>query len=465
VVVVCCVLLALVLLLLAAAALVAPFVVGSPQAQAQEPGALPELPQTVQAIPGDARLTLTWSAPSSWGDNAALRYEIDIAGGTFYGSASPPEEGSAHWRALASPATTDTSYTLSGDILQHDAQTYQHTVTNGTKYHLRIRAVSEHPTDQDDSNPGHWVVVTGTPTPAGFTVFPDTLTVPVGSRACYVVYPVTQPTHALNVTADTAALTAEVGGSTVTYATLSDGTPSDWRSPDATGENRETGAGFCITGVTVTTSPLSITHTVTSDDSTYNGVSPSSVILQVLAADTKPTIRFLNRTLRVVEGDTPTEEVLHPSHVPSLRTREVTVRLDITPAPTSDGHVIWMVPHPGRDCVGGPGYDCTKGWPISTSADYNVDWVAEGLLARRVYYTSGSNDMQFTFEVRSDNYPEDDETVTIYLMEQQFEENTSFTPNTAVCVGSCSSPTHSQESTVVTIIDDDGGKPPLIGGL
>ena len=62
-------------------------------------------------------------------------------------------------------------------------------------------------------------LMSGAPEAPSFSVTPTSLTVPVGSRACYLVSPNTLPTAAVSITANTAALSTEVGGSTVTYAT------------------------------------------------------------------------------------------------------------------------------------------------------------------------------------------------------------------------------------------------------
>ncbi len=286
--------------------------------------------------------------------------------------------------------------------------------------------------------------------PAGMTVTPTSLTVPVGSRACYLVYPNTEPSANWHITSYTGVLTAEVGGSTVTYATSSVSNINDRLGAGSV--NRRIGVAFCVKGVAVTSSPVTITHTMSSSDSNYNGITVPSVTLTVSAADAKPVVRFLHSAMRVVEGDTPSASTHYP--VQNLNLQKFTVHLDIAPAPTSNGHVIWYVPHP--DCNEGV-TDCP--FRASTSVKYAVDWVAEGLLGRRVSYTAGSNDMQFDFWIRSDNFPETDETVKIYLQNHQFDLTTLFTPNTDVCVGSCSSPTEAQQSTVVTILDDDAGEP------
>ncbi len=433
-------------LLLAVAALAAltTLLDGSPPAQAQSRD-VPGPPRDVVLAAGDGKLTLTWRAPASWGSLPAKGYEIDVAAGRWYGSADPPENTHGDWEALADPDATATSYTFTGRLFRNSVNhSYRHTVTNGTRYHLRIRAVSAPAGDPSDEVPGFWIVKSAAPVAPGFTVTPSTLTVPVGSRACYLVSPTTPPAAAVTITANTAALSAEIGGSTVTYATTFDPDTGDWGTSGD--EDRKIGRAFCVKGVTATPSPVTITHTATSDDTDYDGVTVPSVTLTVSAADSTPVVRFLHASMRIVEGDS---NLASRYPVDASNLHRFIVRLDIAPAPSSAGHVVWYVPHP--DCNGVSA--CP--FPASTSAEYNIDYVAQWLLARRVSYSAGSNDMQFEFLLRADDVPEDDETVTIYLLDQSFEGG--FAPNTAVCVGACDSPTTAQQSVVVTIIDDDAG--------
>ncbi len=112
---------------------------------------LPDVPQNVTVTPGDASLTLTWEAPSSWGDFSAGGYEVD-----WYAGASPPANSEDWKRASNGLTATATSYTFTG--------TYQgHTVANGTTYHLRIRSYTVNPSDDEDTLPSTWVVASGTP--------------------------------------------------------------------------------------------------------------------------------------------------------------------------------------------------------------------------------------------------------------------------------------------------------------
>ena len=140
---------------------------------------------------------------------------------------------------------------------------------------------------------------------------------------------------------------------------------------------------------------------------------PSTV--SVVAADTTPTIRFLYQEMWVVEGSTNRRNI---RSVDELDVRTVTIKLDIAPAPSRNGNVIWHVPQPECHTVGhrsnlnlsGP-VGCVDGWqpsdPAADYARYNVDYIPDGLMGRHVAFTSGSNDMEFTFDIRSDNVLED----------------------------------------------------------
>ena len=118
----------------------------------------PTVPRNVQVTPGDAKLTLTWQAPQSWGGGRARAFVIwwKLSSG-----------GELDWKR-ASPLTaepTDTSFEFTGV-----QEVSSHTVANGTAYDLRIRASSH--LDGDDLY-GDWVTVSGTP--AAQTVAPPTV--------------------------------------------------------------------------------------------------------------------------------------------------------------------------------------------------------------------------------------------------------------------------------------------------
>ena len=121
------------------------FLLAAPPAAAQR--TVPSVPQNVQVAVSDTALKLTWQAPSSWGSFPAAGYEIDWAEG-----ASPPAHSSSDWKPRTlSVAAAATKYILTN-------RPY------GTKYHMRIRAISANPGDPSDTLPSDWVVRSGTPT-------------------------------------------------------------------------------------------------------------------------------------------------------------------------------------------------------------------------------------------------------------------------------------------------------------
>ena len=127
---------------------------------------LPGKPQNARATPGNAKLTLVWQAPASWGSGAAIGYEVD-----WYAGATAPAATSNDWQQGPGTQTltsTATSLEFTGQF--YTTQGNLHTVANGTKYWLRIRAVSEHPTDETDTLVSVWAdPVSGTPQEADTT--------------------------------------------------------------------------------------------------------------------------------------------------------------------------------------------------------------------------------------------------------------------------------------------------------
>lgn len=101
-------------------------------------------PVGVSAAPGDARVTLTWSAPGDDGGRPVAGYAVE--GST---------DGGASWGPVGSPAVTGTSAVVSG-------------LTNGTGYLFRVAAVTALGT-------GAWAPTSSTtprttaPAPAGLT--------------------------------------------------------------------------------------------------------------------------------------------------------------------------------------------------------------------------------------------------------------------------------------------------------
>ena len=97
----------------------------------------PREPQNVAVTPGDGKLTLTWQAPSSWGDWTALGFEVSIKKST--GSVDDWRGPTAHGQGLG---PTVTSFEFRGEF--PDAQVGgPTTIANGTSYDVRIRAISQ----------------------------------------------------------------------------------------------------------------------------------------------------------------------------------------------------------------------------------------------------------------------------------------------------------------------------------
>ena len=103
----------------------------------------------MQLAAGDARLTLTWQEPSSWGSFTKTGYEI----GWRIGDAGT-------WNHyIPRLGHSRTSYS----VTQLPKANGYETVTNGRKYCLQIRAVAVNPDDSSDEIVGHWVTKCGTP--------------------------------------------------------------------------------------------------------------------------------------------------------------------------------------------------------------------------------------------------------------------------------------------------------------
>ncbi len=286
-------------------------------------------------------------------------------------------------------------------------------------------------------------VATAQVTP-GITVSRTSLSVPVGARACYDVRPTTNPATTLVFNASSGDATkATVSGEDNAQQWITD-SGVNWKVPLV----------YCVKGVA--TGSTTISHSVTSTNTDYNGVTIPDVSVTVTAANTNPTVRFLYSSMSVVEGDVGSGTDLNFIHPNDRPLRPVTVKLDIAPAPTSSGQITWHIPHPHGGC--NDGWKCFRVGYTGT-AGRDLDYVAEGLIGRQVSYTSGSNNMEFTFYILSDNHDEDDETVRIYILSRWFDPARGVMDNNAVCVGPCDSDTSDIDSQWMTmrIIDDDAG--------
>ena len=96
------------------------------------------VPQSVQVVPGNNKLTLTWQAPSSWAGTQFrdfdVQWKLSSAAATAWSAMLDSSSSTASFTA------TVTSFEFVG--YQEDANGSPHTVTNGTAYDLRVRANS-----------------------------------------------------------------------------------------------------------------------------------------------------------------------------------------------------------------------------------------------------------------------------------------------------------------------------------
>ena len=173
----------------------------------------PSVPRNVQATPGDAKLTLTWQAPASWGTWPAGGFELqhNLATG---------------WNDVDSAHHDAGDPTLTRSVFQgaHNSRA----VTNGSAVSLRIRARAQQP-GTDGSQDSHfrysaWVTVTGTPQAA--TVAPGavgSLTATPGDGKFDLAWtaPAGEVTH-YEIHRTTATTTSVANGA----AALGSGTPS-----------------------------------------------------------------------------------------------------------------------------------------------------------------------------------------------------------------------------------------------
>ena len=236
------------------------------QAQATQPD-----PTNVEVFAGNGYLALRWNAPDSWASTAARGFEVN-----FCACPTAPAGDSSDWKELATPSETDTRSLLTGTVQQV-------TVTNGTKYHLRIRAKSgTSPSDVASS----WVVASGTPSLNSFTVSPRTVEVFKGGRVGYTIRLNSRPSSNVTVTPVSGNSDKATVGSALVFS------PDDWWG-DKT---------VIITGVDTGTTAIS--HTITSDDSSFESSGAEQVDVTVAATPSKPTITILNKEFNYREGST-----------------------------------------------------------------------------------------------------------------------------------------------------------------
>ncbi len=257
-----------------------------------EAQATPGIPGNVQVTAGDAALTLTWQAPSTWGSTSARGYEID-----WYAGATAPDSDSHDWKqanSVGSPISASaTSYTFTGAYGSH-------TVANGTKYWLRIRATSVHPTDSDDYLAGHYATpVSGTPQAQTAPAAPTSLTVTAGDTRL-----------SLSWTAPSGTLT----GYDVHYTSAA-ATGSNSVANDAAVQTGAASAGWVAVSRGTETSPPTASQTISSltNGTAYrvrvrakNAAGGGAWVFGTGTPKT-PTMEFELDTFLVVESDTDPE--------------------------------------------------------------------------------------------------------------------------------------------------------------
>ena len=269
---------------LLARCLAAALLLAAGPAQAQR--TIPDVPQNVQVTEGDASLTLTWQAPASWGSFPATSYQIDWRIGTSGDWIPLRLRGSSDNFDLAA---TTTSYTFTGSY--HSPVRSYHTVTNGTTYQLRIRAVSVNPSDQDDTLPSRWVMVSGTPTaqqttPTGVTLTASDLT------------PTEGETVTLTATLDAAAPT---GGVTLTLKVLDKVSETIYTSATATADYTLSPSTISIAGGSRSgTATLSIVDDSAVEDNWYS-IAGETVVLS--AVSTTPALTSKPLVVTIIDND------------------------------------------------------------------------------------------------------------------------------------------------------------------
>ncbi len=231
---------------------------------------------------------------------------------------------------------------------------------------------------------------------AGFTVTPTTLNVSEGASKTYTVVPDTRPAASVTVSLanpDTGAVTVA---------------PTSWTF---TTSNWNTARTFTVSGVEdsdYADETVTISHSVTSTDSTYSGLTPDSVTVNVEDNDVLPvTVAFGSATHTVQETDDTTTTTVQENEA------TVTVTLSADPLRTVTIPIT-------RTNQGGASDSDYSGVPAS------------------VTFNSGETSRSFTFSATADAIDDDGESVKL----------TFGTLPTGVSAGST-------DETTVSITDDD----------
>ena len=115
----------------------------------------PSVPRNFAVTAGDAQLTLTWEAPSSWGSWDAAGFEIQ-----WKVFSVPSQKWSSVLVGGAIPSFTPTTTSAVFTLQQTDSDRTEYVVRNGQIYDLRIRAVSNQ-SGTSNYRDSDWVVVRG----------------------------------------------------------------------------------------------------------------------------------------------------------------------------------------------------------------------------------------------------------------------------------------------------------------
>ena len=320
----------------------------------------PSVPRNVQATPGDAKLTLTWRAPASWGTWPADGFELqhNLATG---------------WNDVDAAHHDAGDPTLTRSVFQgtHNSRS----VTNGSAVSLRIRARARQP-GTDGSQDSHfrysaWVTVTGTPQAA--TVAPGavgSLTATPGDGKFDLAWtaPAGEVTH-YEIHRTTATTTSVANGA----AALASGTPSQgWIA--YTDRVRRT--SFSATGSNGTA------YRVRVRAANSAGTGPWSFVTVTPAATTGPVAQWARSSVTVRETDA-----------------DRRVRLDIILSEALTGAVALSVSQ-------------TSG--TATSSGSSADWerLSE---AACVTGASGDTSLSCTIVIKGDDASETDETMDLTL--------------------------------------------------
>ena len=259
--------------------------------------AAPSVPRNVQATPGDGKITLTWQAPSSWGDWTAHSFRVEWK----LSSASD-----ASWATAASPFPDTTSYVFTGTIVDTTR-----TVTNGTAYDLRVRAESQQP-GTDGTEDSHylrsaWVEVSNQVPDVSTTVSLSANRNPVGEGNRVRVTATLSRARSSNVTIPFSVTavspdTAEAGDYTTTTTSIV--IPSGWQFGSAL---------------------IQTNHDTDADDETFTVSLDTANLPPLVTAGSPSSVR-----IRIADDEGPPQVTLHVTRNPVTEGRVTMVEARLT---------------------------------------------------------------------------------------------------------------------------------------